>query len=212
MNRGGAVARRSRRTPARRHGGRRRYAERLQREFPASEEARLLAQSQRLMVDSKSRQSPPPDAGRPSPGARLRAARERKGLTLPEAADALRLDHTLLEAIERDDFAALGAPVFAKGHLRKYAALVGEPADDILLAYHQHVGVQEVLPLVSQPPCGAPVSSPAARPSPRSSACCSSSARPGSGGGTSSRSSIPRRSASSPRRTAPLRRRHRARA
>jgi cytoskeleton protein RodZ len=86
----------------------------------------------------------------PSPGARLRAARERKGLTLAEAADALRLDHWLVEALERDDFKALGAPVFVKGHLRKYATLTGEPPDDILLAYHQRAGVQEALPLLDR--------------------------------------------------------------
>jgi cytoskeleton protein RodZ len=89
------------------------------------------------------------DAGeRPSPGARLRQARERKGLTLAEAADALRLDQRLLEALEHNDFASLGAPVFAKGHLRKYAMLTGESVDDILLEYHQRVGVQEAPPLV----------------------------------------------------------------
>jgi cytoskeleton protein RodZ len=102
----------------------------------------------------------------PSPGARLRAAREHKGLTLVEVADALRLDQMVVEALERDDFAALGAPVFAKGHLRKYAALTGEPVEDLLLAYHQHVGVQEVPPLLDRaallraaerPPSGVPV-------------------------------------------------------
>jgi cytoskeleton protein RodZ len=84
-----------------------------------------------------------------SPGTRLRAARERKGMSLVEAADALRVDPMLVEALERDDYAALGAPVFAKGHLRRYALLAGEPIDDLLLLYHQRIGVQEALPLVS---------------------------------------------------------------
>jgi cytoskeleton protein RodZ len=80
----------------------------------------------------------------------LRAARERKGLTVIEAADAMRLDQIVLEALERDDFAALGAPVFAKGHLRRYAALTGESADDLLLAYHQLAGVQEAPQLLDR--------------------------------------------------------------
>ena len=102
------------------------------------------------MADSTEQDRTPHADHAPSPGGRLRAARERKGLTLVEAADALRLDHWLVEALERDDFSALGAPVFVKGHLRKYAALTGEPADDILLAYHQRAGVQEAPPLLDR--------------------------------------------------------------
>jgi len=102
------------------------------------------------MADSTEQDRTPRADHAPSPGGRLRAARERKGLTLIEVADALRLDHWLVEALERDDFAALGAPVFVKGHLRKYAALTGEPADDILLAYHQRAGVQEAPQLLDR--------------------------------------------------------------
>jgi cytoskeleton protein RodZ len=102
------------------------------------------------MADSTEQDRTPHADDAPSPGGRLRAARERKGLTLIEVADALRLDHWLVEALERDDFAALGAPVFVKGHLRKYAALTGEPADDILLAYHQRAGVQEAPQLLDR--------------------------------------------------------------
>jgi cytoskeleton protein RodZ len=102
------------------------------------------------MSDSTEQDREPHADHAPSPGGRLRAARERKGLSLVEAADALRLDHRVVEALERDDFKALGAPVFVKGHLRKYAALTGEPPDDILLAYHQRAGVQEALPLLDR--------------------------------------------------------------
>ena len=59
-------------------------------------------------------------------GARLRAARERKGLTVLQAAEKLHVDARLLEALERDDFAALGADVYVRGHLRRYAEAVGE--------------------------------------------------------------------------------------
>jgi len=43
-------------------------------------------------------------------------------------------------ALEANDFAALGAPVFAKGHLRRYAALLGIPDDDILGGYERSKG------------------------------------------------------------------------
>jgi cytoskeleton protein RodZ len=63
-------------------------------------------------------------------GTRLRAAREKKGLTILQAAEKLHLDSRILESLEAEDFAALGAAVYARGHLRHYAELIGErPAE-----------------------------------------------------------------------------------
>jgi cytoskeleton protein RodZ len=59
-------------------------------------------------------------------GARLRAAREKRGLTLLQAAERLHVDTHTLEALEAGDFAALGAEVYVRGHLRRYAEAVGE--------------------------------------------------------------------------------------
>ncbi len=67
-----------------------------------------------------------------SPGARLRAAREARGLSIEEVADRLRLNAALVLAMEQDRLALLGAPVFARGHLRNYAALVGAPEKEIM--------------------------------------------------------------------------------
>jgi cytoskeleton protein RodZ len=61
-------------------------------------------------------------------GARLRAARERSGLTLLQAAEKMHVDSKVLEALEAEEFESLGAPVFARGHLRRYAELIGEQA------------------------------------------------------------------------------------
>ncbi|AMN46772.1 hypothetical protein ACG33_06605 [Steroidobacter denitrificans] len=58
-------------------------------------------------------------------GAVLRARREALGLTIRQAAEALYLDPTMVAALETDRFAALGAPVYARGHLRKYAIVLG---------------------------------------------------------------------------------------
>jgi cytoskeleton protein RodZ len=71
----------------------------------------------------------------PSPGARLRGAREAKALTIEAAAERLRLNAALVLAMEEDRLALLGAPVFARGHLRNYAALLGLPEDEILAAF-----------------------------------------------------------------------------
>jgi len=59
-------------------------------------------------------------------GTRLRAAREKKGLTLLQAAERMHVDSRILEWLEAENFAAMGAPVYARGHLRHYAELVDE--------------------------------------------------------------------------------------
>jgi cytoskeleton protein RodZ len=59
-------------------------------------------------------------------GARLRAARERKGQTILQAAEKLHVDARVLEALEAENFEPLGAAVYVRGHLRHYAELVGE--------------------------------------------------------------------------------------
>jgi cytoskeleton protein RodZ len=69
------------------------------------------------------------------PGARLRRQRELAGLSEQQVAEQLNLDAAAVTAIERDDYALLGAPVFARGHLKRYAALVGLPEDDVVGAY-----------------------------------------------------------------------------
>jgi cytoskeleton protein RodZ len=63
-------------------------------------------------------------------GARLRAAREKRALTVLQAAERLHVDVHIVEALEGEDFAALGADVDVRGHLRRYAEAVGEsPAE-----------------------------------------------------------------------------------
>jgi cytoskeleton protein RodZ len=74
-------------------------------------------------------------------GARLRSARERSRLTILQAAEKLHVDPDVLEALEGDDFAALGAPVYVKGHLRHYAELVGESAEALFALYAQSTQV-----------------------------------------------------------------------
>jgi cytoskeleton protein RodZ len=59
-------------------------------------------------------------------GARLRAAREKRGLTVLQAAERLHLDARVVQALETEDFTALGADVYVRGHLRRYAEAVGE--------------------------------------------------------------------------------------
>ncbi len=73
----------------------------------------------------------------PRAGERLREARREKEIPVHDVAKELHLDEHKVRALERNDFEALGAPVFAKGHLKKYAELVGVDSDDVLTEYYQ---------------------------------------------------------------------------
>jgi cytoskeleton protein RodZ len=65
-------------------------------------------------------------------GERLRQARIRAGLTPSEAGSQLKMPTYAIEALEREDWARIGAPVFIRGQLRSYARLLGLPADAIV--------------------------------------------------------------------------------
>lgn len=70
-------------------------------------------------------------------GERLRAARHENDIPIRDIAKELHLDEAKVRALEENNFAFLGAPVFAKGHMRKYAELVGVDIDDVLADYYQ---------------------------------------------------------------------------
>ncbi len=71
------------------------------------------------------------------PGSRLERQRELAGLTEQQVAEQLNLDAAAVTALERDDYSALGASVFVRGHLKRYAALLGLDEDEILGAYER---------------------------------------------------------------------------
>ncbi len=65
-------------------------------------------------------------------GARLREARERRGLSLREIADATKISARSLEALERNDIARLPGGIFSRAFVRAYAVHVGlDPEDTI---------------------------------------------------------------------------------
>jgi cytoskeleton protein RodZ len=68
-------------------------------------------------------------------GPRLAAAREAAGLSLSEAAERLHLDAATLQSLEHEHYQRLGAAVYVRGHLRRYAELLGLPAAEIDAAY-----------------------------------------------------------------------------
>lgn len=89
----------------------------------------------------------PPKSGQPTPGELLREGRERHGLSVQQVADELHLDLKVIHALEANDFQLLGVPVYAKGHLRKYASLVGL-SPDMVITHYQALGDIPVVPQV----------------------------------------------------------------
>jgi cytoskeleton protein RodZ len=75
------------------------------------------------------------NAAAETPGPRLRRERERQGLSLQKAADELHLDNWVIEALETDQYARLGPAVYARGHLKKYATLLGIPSAEVVAGY-----------------------------------------------------------------------------
>lgn len=73
----------------------------------------------------------------PVGGERLAQTRRARGISVFEIAKELHIDEPKVRALEENRFDVLGAPVFAKGHMRKYAELVGVSVDDVLADYSQ---------------------------------------------------------------------------
>lgn len=87
----------------------------------------------------------------PVGGERLAEARLARQITALEIAKELHLDEHKVRALENNEFDTLGAPVFVRGYLRKYAQLVGVESNVVLEDYQQLHRTQGV-PLVVKVP------------------------------------------------------------
>jgi cytoskeleton protein RodZ len=82
-------------------------------------------------------------------GPRLKTERERRGLSSQKAADELHLDGWIIDALEAEDYLRIGPSVYAKGHLKRYAELLGLPAAEIMAGYESRAQAPKAPP--SQP-------------------------------------------------------------
>ncbi len=81
-------------------------------------------------------------------GAWLARTRTEQGADLRETARRLGLNPVLIQALEENDFERLGAPVFVRGYLSRYARLLELPEQAVLDRYRRQSGiVQEPPPL-----------------------------------------------------------------
>ncbi len=68
------------------------------------------------------------------------------------AAEKLHLDIKVIEALEADRFAELGASVYVRGHLRRYADFVGEPGVELVNIYAARAEARPPPPDLTQIP------------------------------------------------------------
>jgi len=79
-------------------------------------------------------------------GSTLRQARESRELPLREVEWALRIKADYLAALEREDFAALPAPVYTRGFLRAYANHLGVDPQPLIDEYnHIHPAATQII-------------------------------------------------------------------
>lgn len=85
-------------------------------------------------------ESPKETKGPQGPGARLSAARAAKNMAVSEVASLLRLDTSVIRALEADDVDQLPSPTFTKGYLRGYGRLVGVDGELLVSEYDALAG------------------------------------------------------------------------
>jgi cytoskeletal protein RodZ len=70
-------------------------------------------------------------------GEQLRAQRERKNITLEQAAADTRIREKFLKALEEGDYPSLPGAVYTRGFLRNYAEYLDLDTEELVLLFHQ---------------------------------------------------------------------------
>ncbi|MBV9440665.1 MAG: helix-turn-helix domain-containing protein [Candidatus Eremiobacteraeota bacterium] len=70
-------------------------------------------------------------------GDEFRVAREARGLSLSEVAEKIHIRSVYLNAIEHEDWPAIGAPVYVRGFIRTYARFLGLEPESIVDRFNE---------------------------------------------------------------------------
>ena len=73
----------------------------------------------------------------PALGEEFRSAREARGVTLSEVAEQIHIRSVYLNAIENEEWSAIGAPVYVRGFIRTYARFLGLDAEDAVGRFNE---------------------------------------------------------------------------
>ncbi len=80
----------------------------------------------------------------------LKAAREQKGVTASQAAAATHMKVQVVEALERDDYSRIAAPMYVRGFLKLYGEYLGLDPAPLIREYMELHSPKDRPPLVSQ--------------------------------------------------------------
>lgn len=75
-----------------------------------------------------------------SPGALLRAGREKAGLSVEQVAEKLHLLQSVVNSLEKDCYDRIRGDTFVRGYMRNYARLVGIDGDEVVGRYNTRSG------------------------------------------------------------------------
>lgn len=105
-------------------------------------------------------------------GQTFKTAREKKRVSLSQAAARTRIKVQILEGMEKDDFSPIPAPAYAKGFIRMYADFLGLESGPLVNAYvEEHQGKPGPKAERATPaPAAAKAPEPAQAPAPASEA------------------------------------------
>jgi transcriptional regulator with XRE-family HTH domain len=70
-------------------------------------------------------------------GSRLRAHRERRGITIAALAESIKVKQSLLDELERNDVSRWPPGIYGRALVREYAKSIGLPADDVVQQFVQ---------------------------------------------------------------------------
>ena len=76
----------------------------------------------------------------PSPGALLRAGREKSGLSIEQVAEKLHLLQSVVNSLEKDCYERIRGDTFVRGYMRNYARLLGIDGDEVVGRYNTRAG------------------------------------------------------------------------
>lgn len=103
-----------------------------------------------MPADIASSEPAAPDARKAGPGELLRSCRKDRGLSVEQVAEDLHLGEHVVAALEAEQFAEIGAPVFVRGHLKAYARALRMDEGAIIEAYRAAQPEEPVEPLLTR--------------------------------------------------------------
>ena len=99
-------------------------------------------------------------------GATLRAAREAKGYTIAQVAEATHMAPSTVEDLEREDFSRIAAPIYGRGFVKLYCETVGLDTKQFVAEFMDIYNGNRDIGIKERPVKAAPEPAPAQEPEP----------------------------------------------